>query len=93
LKGRDWFDMEWYITNNIPLHLEHFVIRSVQSGDWSKETMTREEFTQLLVDKIDNVSMDDIKEDIVRFIPDDRPLEIWSRDYFKELTKRIRFLE
>jgi hypothetical protein len=54
--------------------------------------MTKEEFTQLLIHKIDQVSMDDIKEDIVRFIPDDKPLEIWSRDYFKELAKRIRFL-
>ena len=35
----------------------------------------------------------DIKEDIVRFIPDDRPLEIRSKDYFKELAKRIRFVE
>jgi hypothetical protein len=48
---------------------------------------------QLLIDKIDNVSMNDIKEDIVRFIPDDKPLEIWSRDYFKELANRIRFMD
>lgn len=93
IKGRDWFDMEWYIKNNIPLHLEHFVIRSMQSGAWKKESMTREEFTQLLIDKIDQLSMDDIKEDIVRFIPDDKPLEIWSRDYFKELAKRISFVD
>lgn len=93
IKGRDWFDMEWFIKSNIPLHLEHFIIRSVQSGAWNKESMTREEFTQLLIDKIDQVSMDDIKEDIVRFIPDDKPLEIWSRDYFKELAKRIRFVD
>ena len=93
IKGRDWFDMEWYVKSNIPLHLEHFVIRSIQSGDWNKESMTREEFTQLLIDKIDQVSMDDIKEDIVRFIPDDNPLEIWSGDYFKELAKRIRFVD
>ena len=93
IKGRDWFDMEWYVKSNIPLHLEHFVSRSIQSGDWKKETVSREQFTQLLNDKIDKVSMDDIKEDIVRFIPDDQPLEIWSRDYFKELAKRIRFLD
>ena len=93
IKGRDWFDMEWYVKNNIPLHLEHFVIRSTQSGDWNKESMTKEKFMQLLIDKIDQVSMDDIKEDIVRFIPDDEPLEIWSRDYFKELARRIRFVD
>jgi predicted nucleotidyltransferase component of viral defense system len=93
IKGRDWFDMEWYVKSNIPLHLEHFVSRSIQSADWKKETMSREQFTQLLNDKIDQVSMDDIKVDIVRFIPDDQPLEIWSREYFKELAKHIRFLD
>lgn len=93
LKGRDWFDMEWYVKNNIPLHLEHFIIRSVQSGDLNKKSMTKEEFTQLLTDKIDQVSIDDIKNDIVRFIPDDKPLEIWSGDYFRELARRIRFVD
>ena len=93
IKGRDWFDMEWYIKNNIPLHLEHFIIRSLQSGDWNEQSMTSDKFTQLLTEKIDQVSMADIREDIVRFIPDDKPVEIWSRDYFKELAKRIRFAD
>jgi len=90
IKGRDWFDMEWYVKSNTPLHLEHFVIRSIQSGDWKQESMSRAEFTQLLFDKIEQVSMHDITDDLVRFIPDDKPLEIWSRDYFKELANRIR---
>lgn len=92
IKGRDWFDMEWYVKNNIPLHLDHLVIRSIQSGDWKKETMNQEEFTHLLLEKIDRVSIKEIKEDIVRFIPDDKPLEIWSAAYFKEIAKRIRFV-
>jgi hypothetical protein len=83
--------MEWYVRNNITLHLEHLVARSIQSGDWKQATMSREQFMQLLNDKIDQVSMDDIKKDIVRFIADDKPLEIWSPDYFKELARRIRF--
>jgi hypothetical protein len=93
IKGRDWFDMEWYVRNNIPLHLGHLATRSRQSGDWDQKAMDKKQFMALLTDKIDNVSMDDIKKDIVRFIPDDKPLEIWSRDYFKELAKRIQFLE
>ena len=92
IKGRDWFDMEWFVQNNIPLHLEHLVTRSKQSGDWSKATMTQKQFIQLLDNKIDEVSIKDVRDDIVRFIPDDRLIEIWSRDYFKELGKRIRFI-
>ena len=91
IKGRDWFDFEWYVKSNIPLHLEHLAIRSQQSSDWKKNEMTPDEFAQLLIKKIEQVSMDDIKDDIVRFIPDDKSLEIWSKDYFKELAKNIRF--
>lgn len=93
IKGRDWFDMEWYVKNNIPLHLEHLTIRAIQSGDWNKETMSREEFTQLVIDKINQVDIEHIREDIVRFIPDEKPLEIWSRNYFEVLAKRIRFVD
>jgi hypothetical protein len=93
IKGRDWFDLEWYIRRNIPLHLDHFLIRSIQSDDWTKETITKEEFLDLLIHKINRVSMDEIKDDIVRFIPDDKPLEIWSKNYFYDLVKHIRFTD
>ncbi len=55
--------------------------------------MTRTEFSKLLMNKIDKLSLKDIKDDIVQFIPDDKPLEIWSKDHFKELAKRIRFVD
>ncbi|GAC1422199.1 MAG: hypothetical protein NVS1B13_11600 [Flavisolibacter sp.] len=83
--------MEWYVKNNILLPWAHFVNRSIQSGDWNKVGMTSEEFKKLLGDKIDQVSMKNIKEDIVRFIPADKLIEIWSKDYFKDLANRIRF--
>lgn len=93
VKGRDWFDMEWYIKNNIPLHLEHLVIRARQSGDWNKRTMTRKEFMDLLQAKIDSVGIREIKEEIVKFIPDEKVLDIWSKEYFREIVKRIKFTE
>jgi len=92
-KGRDWFDMEWYIRSNIPLHFEHFVVRARQSGDWTKETMTKAEFNTLINDKINQVLIDDIRDDITRFIPDVQPIAIWSKAYFKDISSRIRFLE
>jgi len=45
----------------------------------------------LLKQKIDNVSFDRIREDIVRFIPDAGVLNIWSAKYFKELVERMKF--
>src|SRR5688572_18919326 len=91
VKGRDWYDMEWYIKNGIPLNLDHFLIRARDSGDLNLEKISKEEFIQRVKKKIDNISFNNIREDIVRFIPDDKVLDIWSPDYFKELVDKMKF--
>jgi predicted nucleotidyltransferase component of viral defense system len=91
VKGRDWYDMEWYVKNGIPLNLDHFLIRARDSGDLNQERISKEEFIQLVKNKIDNISFNNIRADIVRFIPDDKVLDIWSPDYFKELVDKMKF--
>ena len=34
VKGRDWFDFEWYVKNNTRLNLEHLCQRMKESGDF-----------------------------------------------------------
>ena len=92
VKGRDWYDLEWFIKKGVPLHLKHFLKRAQNSGDWSKEMITEAEFLQLLRNRIEAVSFDSIKEDIVHFIKDAWHLDIWSQAYFKDLAQRIRFM-
>ena len=83
VKGRDWYDMEWYIKKGVALNLEHFLLRARDSGDWQKETITEDEFKELLSVRIDTVNLNRVKADISRFIPDPQPIEIWSTDYFQ----------
>jgi hypothetical protein len=90
VKGRDWFDLEWYIRRGTPLHLEHLRIRAQDSGDWHEKSMSKDQLIQLLGAKIDSVSFSNIKEDIVRFIPDVAVLNIWSSSYFHELVRQIK---
>ena len=91
VKGRDWYDMEWYIKKDVPLNLDHFLDRARNSGDWKKEIITKEQFTQLLLGKISTTSFNNVKEDIARFIRDDKVLHIWSAKYFTELVEKIKF--
>ncbi len=91
VKGRDWFDMEWYIRKGIPLNLDHLLIRSLDSGDLKEKLMTQEQFMTLLQNKIQSVSFNSIREDVVRFIPDDKVIEIWSPQYFNDLIQKIKF--
>ena len=91
VKGRDWYDLEWYIKKGVPLSLTHFLVRAKDSGHWQGETITEEEVLQLLNDKIGSVSFDSIKEDVVRFIPNDSMLNIWDKQYFTDLAGKLKF--
>ncbi|MGB4400567.1 MAG: nucleotidyl transferase AbiEii/AbiGii toxin family protein [Daejeonella sp.] len=92
VKGRDWYDMEWYIKKGIPLNLHHFLLRALDSGDWKKETITEEEFRELLSARIDTVDMGRVKADIRRFIPDQKVLDIWSAKYFHDLSRHFKIV-
>ncbi|MCT3630360.1 nucleotidyl transferase AbiEii/AbiGii toxin family protein [Elizabethkingia anophelis] len=90
VKGRDWYDMEWYIRRGTSLNLEHFLFRAKDSGDWQKETMTEQEFRKLLYDRIETVNLETAKNDAKRFISDPKTLDIWSKDYFKDLIEYMK---
>lgn len=93
VKGRDWYDMEWYIQKGVPLHLGHLAIRAHDSGDWPSQKMSREEFFQLVDNRIKSVSINRVKEDVLPFIKNYKKLDIWSPQYFQDISKMIRFTE
>ncbi len=90
VKGRDWYDMEWYIKKGIPLDLSHFVLRARNSGDLKEDTITEKRFHDLLTQKIRTVNMDRVKADIRRFIANPSSLDIWSQNYFLDLVKHLK---
>ena len=92
VKGRDWFDMEWYIKKGIPIQLSHFLQRAIESRDWQKDTISETEFRNLLLIKIENMDLEKIKADIIRFIPDAKALDIWSVNYFKDIISYLKIV-
>jgi len=90
VKGRDWYDMEWYIKKGVPLDLNHFVLRAQDSGDWKEDTITEKGFHDLLKQKITTVNMDRVKADIRRFLVSPERLDIWSPNYFLDLAKHLK---
>ncbi|WP_426292650.1 nucleotidyl transferase AbiEii/AbiGii toxin family protein [Dyadobacter endophyticus] len=90
VKGRDWYDMEWYIRKGVPLNLKHFALRAKDSGDWSRADINEMEFRDLLNSKIDSVDFQRIKDNIRRFIPNASVLDIWSPQYFRDLIYKLK---
>ncbi|MFK7807926.1 MAG: nucleotidyl transferase AbiEii/AbiGii toxin family protein [Saprospiraceae bacterium] len=91
VKGRDWYDLEWYIKKGIPLDVDHFLSRAKDSKDWQEDNISNEHIIELLNTKIQSVSFSSIKEDVVRFIENDDGLNIWSPQYFKDLADKMKF--
>jgi predicted nucleotidyltransferase component of viral defense system len=91
VKGRDWYDMEWYIRKGVPLNMHHFLQRAKETNDWQENQISQEQILQLLIAKIESVAFDSVKEDVVRFIADDQKLAIWSPNYFKDLIQKMKF--
>ena len=90
VKGRDWFDFEWYVKNGFKLNLKHLETRAKESGSIENDVVLTEEILhELLKKKIQTLDIESAKTDIRRFIKDDRVLDIWSREYFLDLAERI----
>lgn len=90
VKGRDWYDMEWYIKKGISLNLDHFLLRAKGSDNWPQNKITEAQFRELLSKRIDTVDLNRAKEDISRFIKDPRSLDIWSSKYFHDLVEKLK---
>jgi predicted nucleotidyltransferase component of viral defense system len=93
VKGRDWYDLEWYIKKGVPLNLHHFSLRAQDSGDLHANMLSEEDFLALLRNKIETVSFERIREDVIRFVKEDKSLKIWSAPYFMDLISHIKFLK
>ncbi len=77
VKGRDWYDFEWFVRNNVALDFSHFCERFYQFGSIPHGELTKETFTQMLMDKIETTSMAMVKSDIGPFVRNKTELDIW----------------
>lgn len=90
VKGRDWYDLEWYIQKGISLNLNHFLLRAKDSGDWQYDTITEREFRELMNHRIEEVDIEKAKADVIRFIANPNQLDIWTKQYFIDLVKLMK---
>ena len=90
VKGRDWYDLEWYIKKGVTLDIDHFAQRARDSGDWQQNAISPEQVLELLRTKIETVNFDSIKADVVRFIKDPSGLRIWSDKDFLDLITNLK---
>lgn len=89
VKGRDWYDFEWYVANKVPLDFAHLQRRI---EEFNGKELTRDEFISSLKDRLASADMNMVKQDVLRFLrTDPHSLDIWSKEYFLQLADRIAY--
>jgi predicted nucleotidyltransferase component of viral defense system len=93
IKGRDFYDYIWYLKKGTPVRLKYLKEKSIQSGHAGpKDFQTVDDLKSALIKRFDAVDFEKAKNDILPFIPDSREIEIWSTDFFKQITEKIQVL-
>lgn len=91
VKGRDWYDLIWFLRKRVPLHLAHLEERMRQSGDWQEEgKVSIEDLLRLYDERVAQVDFSRAAADVLPFIHDPRELDLWSATFFSALRERIQ---
>lgn len=90
VKGRDWYDFEWYVRHNVPLDFAHLAARCRQ---FNNEDITPELFKEKLKERLATADIRQVKEDVFPFVRNPKELDIWSNDYFVQLAGMVRMEE
>jgi predicted nucleotidyltransferase component of viral defense system len=90
VKGRDWYDLVWYLSRKTPVHLAHLQARLQQSGHWQTDKkLTLGEVKKRLNQRIDKLDVDAAKKDISLFIRDQSAIKVWSAEFFKAIINDL----
>ncbi|KAA6334700.1 hypothetical protein EZS27_017000 [termite gut metagenome] len=91
VKGRDWYDFEWYIRNNIALNFKHLQQRVEEINSIKNEDFSYAIFQNRLKEKILKTDINVVKNDVRPFIKNSSEMDIWATDYFLQLVDMINF--
>ena len=91
IKGRDLYDYVFYLANNASVNMEHLKARLIDTGILSKND--RFDLTTLkaiLNQRFENIDFTQAKQDVLPFISDKSKLELWGKEFFKDITQNLR---
>jgi predicted nucleotidyltransferase component of viral defense system len=89
VKGRDWYDFEWYVRHNVPLNFAHLQIRTKEFNDMDVD---EKDFFTMLKERLSSTDIAMVKRDVLPFVQNPKELDVWSNDYFLQLADRVKFL-
>jgi predicted nucleotidyltransferase component of viral defense system len=94
IKGRDLYDYVFYLSRNTKLNIKHLEARLVQSGHLDDmKNITLEDVKRMLCKRFDEIDFEQAKTDVLPFIKEPTMLDIWSTDFFKQITGSLKLTD
>ena len=91
IKGRDLYDYVFFLSKGAHLNTDHLKARLVQSGIWdSEDSFSIADAKRLLCDRFEAIDYSQTKADVIPFLKDSASLEIWSADFFRQITEGLQ---
>jgi hypothetical protein len=95
LKGRDWYDFNWYVRQGVSANLPHLRNALIQFGPWQGRGDLDVNLTwlqEVLQQKIGEIDWHQAAADVERFLPasEQKSLALWSERFFTQKVAAMK---
>ncbi|MCC8130336.1 MAG: nucleotidyl transferase AbiEii/AbiGii toxin family protein [Oscillospiraceae bacterium] len=92
-KGRDLYDYIFYLSHKTPVNERHLHQRLIDSGYMTEnDPWSLDELKRILCERFDLIDYEQAKRDVEPFIRDTSSLDIWSKEFFKQITNDLKMI-
>jgi len=93
LKGRDWYDFNWYVKQNIRPNLPLLQAALIQYGPWKGQEIKIDAdwLNHTLLEKVAAIDWSEATQDVERFLntAEKESLKLWSSRFFNKKVERL----
>ena len=90
-KGRDLYDYVFFLANDISVNIELVRNKLLESNYINKDDkFDINILKELLINKFEEINYDDAKEDVLPFLNDRNKLDLWSKEFFINITDNLK---
>ena len=94
LKGRDWYDFNWYVNKQVSPNLLHLKNALVQAGPWNGQDDLTVDIGWLkaaLAEKVSSIDWQEAAKDVSPFLhaAEQQSLKLWSARFFNEKVGKL----
>ncbi len=94
IKGRDLYDYVFYLANNAAVNLPHLRARLEDTGILTEnDTFELNELQTMLKERFTTIDFELAKQDVLPFVTDKSKLELWSKEFFIDITQNLKCKE